>query len=116
MQGHSNINSANESFLTQAEKILELLRSAHGTWVPLPEILALSIAQYSARIFELRRRGFNIQNRTETEDGVRHSWFRLVNSAPAPEPPKPEPPKPVSDWQDRPRVTGLPLWDAAVHP
>ena len=47
-------------------------------------------AQYNARVFELRRLGFNVENRTECVDGVRHSWFRLVNSpaAPAPEPAK----------------------------
>jgi hypothetical protein len=95
----------------QSEKILGLLRSAHGAWVPLPEILALSIAQYSARIFELRRRGFNIQNRTETVDGVRRSWFRLADSAPPPEVPKPNPPKEIP-WADRKPVVGLPLWDA----
>jgi hypothetical protein len=64
----------------QSETILTLLRSAHGTWVPLPEILALGIAQYNARIFELRKRSLNIENRTETVDGVRHSWFRLCTS------------------------------------
>jgi len=66
----------------QAEKILALLRSAHGGWVPLPEIMACA-AQYNARVFELRQRGLNIENRTETMgNGSRHSWFRLVTDAP----------------------------------
>jgi hypothetical protein len=60
--------------LNQRERILELLRSHDGAWVPLPEILALHIAQYAARIFELRRAGYQIENRQEGE----HSWFRLL--------------------------------------
>jgi hypothetical protein len=59
------------------------LIDACGGWVPLPDILALGIALYNARIFELRRLGFFIENRTEEIDGVRHSWFRLVSSSQA---------------------------------
>lgn len=70
---------------TQRARILRPLIDARGDWVPLPEILALGIAQYNARIFELRRMGFAIENRTETdpETGERHSWFRLANNAAA---------------------------------
>lgn len=66
----------------QADRILAILRAREGSWVPLPEIMACA-AQYNARIFELRRRGFTIENRTETdsETGARHSWFRFVNPA-----------------------------------
>lgn len=96
----------------QSEKILSLLRSAHGAWVPLPEILALCIAQYNTRIFELRKRGLNIENRTETVDGVKHSWFRLVDS---PALPAPVPSKPSVEWKERPRLTGLPLFDLGVR-
>jgi hypothetical protein len=80
---------------TQAAKILRLLIEARGDWVPLYEILPLA-AQYSARICELRKQGFRIENRNEAVDGVRHSWFRLVNSLPAP-PPKPAP---VKSWNE----------------
>jgi hypothetical protein len=97
----------------QSEKILTLLRCARGAWVPLPAILALGIAQYNARIFELRRRGFNIENRTETIDGIRHSYFRLVDSPAVPEP---APSKASQPWADRPRLTGLPLFDLGVCP
>jgi hypothetical protein len=67
---------------SQAAAVLRLLIDAHGSWVPLPAILALGIAQYGARILELRRRGFVIENRTERITGARqrHSWFRLINS------------------------------------
>jgi Helix-turn-helix domain len=59
---------------TQRSRILELLIDARGSWVPLPEILELQISQYGARILELRRMGFIIENRREGEQ----SWFRLV--------------------------------------
>jgi len=50
-------------------------------WVPLPEILSLRISQYSARIHEARHKwGLKIENRTETVNGAKHSWFRLLES------------------------------------
>ena len=66
---------------TQRDRILRLLIEARGGWVPLPDILALGCAQYNARIFELRRLNFSIENRSEidAETGARHSWFRLRN-------------------------------------
>jgi hypothetical protein len=65
-----------DSRSTQRGKILDVLISARGDWVPLPKITACA-AQYNARIFELRRMGFVIRNRTREVGGVRHSWFRL---------------------------------------
>lgn len=65
---------------SQRAAILRLLLDAHGTWVPLPAILELGIAQYGARILELRRTGFSIENKIERLNRVRHSWFRLVPS------------------------------------
>lgn len=62
---------------TQRGRILALLVKARGGWVPLPDILALGIAQYSARIHELRALGFRIENRKERVDGVLHTYFRL---------------------------------------
>jgi len=70
-------SSAPASSRTQRARILNLLLAARGAWVPLPEISALA-AQYNARVFEARRLGFAIENRTEERDGVRLSWFRLV--------------------------------------
>lgn len=64
---------------TQRDRILSLLRSREGRWVPLPEILDLRIGQYGTRIKELRGIGFEIENRIERDDsGVVHSWYRLV--------------------------------------
>jgi hypothetical protein len=101
---------------TQCARILRLLIDAHGAWVPLPEIMVCA-AQYNARILELRRSGFDIENRTEGVDGTRHSWFRLLGSPAAPAlPPKPDPAKSEAACADRKPVTGLPLWDSAVRP
>jgi Helix-turn-helix domain len=68
---------------TQRFCILRLLIDARGAWVPLLQILDLGIAQYGARILELRRQGFVIENRCERLDGKRHSWFRLVQHSPS---------------------------------
>ena len=67
---------------TQRDKILGVLVSARGGWVPLPEITALA-AQYNARLHELRRLGFHIENRIRDMDGTRHSWFRLAKASKA---------------------------------
>jgi hypothetical protein len=109
------VNHFSPQSKTQRAAILRLLIDARGAWVPLPQILALGIAQYNARLWELRRLGFVIENKSESADGARHSWYRLVSSPTPPAPtPKPEPPKPSPEWQDRPRSTGLPLFDLAV--
>ena len=63
---------------TQRSEILGLLLEARG-WVPLPDIVALA-AQYNARIFELRRLEFAIENKRDGE----HSWFRGVTGPTAP--------------------------------
>ena len=71
---------------SQAGRLLALLESRVGQCVSLPEILALRIAQYSARIHDLRHRyGFHIE--TGCEHGrPDHSWFRLVGRRlPAPD-------------------------------
>lgn len=70
--------SAPEPSSTQRERIYNLLVCAQGDWVELPKIAACA-AQYNARVFELRRLGFQIENRTKEIDGVRQSWFRLVS-------------------------------------
>lgn len=64
--------------MTQHSKILNLLKDNKNNWVSLPEILHLGIAQYNARILELRALGHKIENKTQEVEGVRHSWYRLV--------------------------------------
>jgi hypothetical protein len=82
---------------TQRARLLALLVEARGGWVSLPAILSLGIAQFGARILELRRTGFNIENKTERDDaGVVRSSYRLINS-PVQQPTKSEDPEPITD-------------------
>jgi hypothetical protein len=60
----------------QRDRVLTLLKSRAPDWVPLPAILALGIAQYNARIYELRRLGYRIESKHEGD----HNWFRLVTN------------------------------------
>jgi hypothetical protein len=89
----------NPSQSTQRCQLLALFFAAPGREIALPEPLALGIAQYNARIFELRRLGFRIENWTNAIAGVRHSWFRLARG---PEPPARGPQRDrisqVRDW------------------
>jgi hypothetical protein len=63
---------------SQAGRILRLLEDAKGGKVSLPEILALRVSQYTARIHDLRHRyGFSIVNGSEP-GRPDHTWFRLV--------------------------------------
>ena len=70
---HNQLPDCNHR-LTQRDRLLQLLQSRSGAWVPLPEILNLQVAQYGARIFELRRAGYQIENKQEGE----HTYFRLL--------------------------------------
>ena len=66
---------------TQADRVLALLRSAEGAWVPLPELLALGIAQYNARIFDLRRAGHDIECKQVQQGRTKHTFYRLKGQA-----------------------------------
>jgi hypothetical protein len=72
---------------SQRDRLLEFLRSRNGAWVPLPEILDLHIAQYGARLHELRKAGFIIESRQEGSS----SWFRLLGFTAPASAPKREP-------------------------
>ena len=61
---------------TQQDRILALLQSSE--WVYLPDILDLRIANYRARISELRRQCYVISCETEWVGRTRHSKYRLV--------------------------------------
>ena len=54
-----------------------MLLQARGDWVPVLELARIAL-QYGVRIFELRKVGFRIENKTRVVNGVKHSWFRLV--------------------------------------
>src|SRR5579872_2060255 len=63
---------------SQVGRLLALLESRCGQQVHLPEILALRIAQYNSRIFDLRRKyGFRIESGSEPDHPER-TWFRLI--------------------------------------
>jgi hypothetical protein len=86
MQKHSNINSANERFLTQADKIEDLLRSKYGEWIPAYELSELAL-QYCARINAIRKKlraagdSEEIQNKTEHVRGQVHGSYRICPKA-----------------------------------
>lgn len=66
---------------TQADVLLAALREERlkGTPLELPAIMRLGLARHSARINELRRRGFVIENEMErTSDGRVLSRYRLL--------------------------------------
>ena len=71
--------SAASNFKTQRQHILDLLMAAEGTEVPLAEIM-VSAAQYNRCIYDLRKLGYRIVNRSETRNGIKHSWYRLESS------------------------------------
>lgn len=63
---------------SQAARIKNFLSSRPNQWVSLSELLDLHIAQYNARIKELRAAGVIIENKTEWIAGKRYSSFRYV--------------------------------------
>lgn len=67
--------------VTQADVLIGLLRKAHSEKraLALPEIMHAGIAQFTARIFELRERGFKIENELQrSSDGrvLSRYWLR----------------------------------------
>jgi len=76
------MRSAPSRRATQTERLRRFFEARAGQWVGLPDILALGMAQYNARIYEIRldeeREGFKLENRFEdAPDGTRHSWYRF---------------------------------------
>jgi hypothetical protein len=65
---------------TQAETLLSMLRDcrSRGTALGLPAIMAAGLAQHSARVLELRRRGYEIKNQMVRVTGVVHSTYELT--------------------------------------
>lgn len=73
--GYYHNNMSNPS---QADRIKNFLSARAGQWVSLKEILELGIAQYNARLFELRREGLLIENKTKKVNGQIQSWYRYI--------------------------------------
>ncbi len=64
--------------VSQEERILNLLLESWPGWVSALALSKLSL-QYSARVFALRRKGWRIENKVETRNGVKHGSFRLAH-------------------------------------
>ena len=66
---------------TQADVLLAMLREAwlNGKPVELPQVMQAGIAQYGARVAELRERGFVIDNEMERTAGrvLSRYWLRF---------------------------------------
>lgn len=82
----------------QREKLRRALESAPfnarhpggpGRWLGVDSIMRLGIAQYSARLHELRADGFAIENWRQLNDatGQMESWYKITKW-PDPEPKK----------------------------
>jgi hypothetical protein len=67
---------------SQERRILNLLHASWPSWTPAPMLSRISLG-YGRCIHSLRRQGWEISNRIEMHDGVRHGFFRL-GSAPVP--------------------------------
>jgi hypothetical protein len=75
--------NADSNHKTQQGRLLKLLLDHRFDWVPLPDILALGISQYSSRIWEIRHQlGLKVESRVEFVDGKKCSWFRLLSADP----------------------------------
>ena len=61
---------------SQADRVLNLLRSKE--WVRLPEILDLRVANYTARLSDLRKQGYTIECVKENVRGELHTRYRLL--------------------------------------
>jgi len=73
------------SHTTQRDRLRALFEANLGNPIPLPEILSLGIAQYGARILELRREGNDIRSTVEdVVDGRKHTTFTYYGRKPEP--------------------------------
>ena len=61
--------------MTQKQRLKDLFEFRRGQWISLLDILILGIAQYNARIFELRRDGMDIVNKLEMRNGKKITSF-----------------------------------------
>jgi hypothetical protein len=74
---------------SQEQRILWLLQSSYPSWVPATTLAAISL-QYNARIFSLRRKGWQIANKVEVQpDGMKHGYFRFSTPKTWPNPVQP---------------------------
>lgn len=65
---------------TQRGRILQLLKENSGCWVPSHQLASIAL-QYGARIYELRKQGYKIDNKMQDVNGKTYGAFRLVPAA-----------------------------------
>jgi len=70
---------------SQEQRILHVLLASWPAWVPALTLSHVSL-QYNARIFGLRRRGWQIESRLQIVKGIRHGSFRLARPGDFPNP------------------------------
>jgi len=70
---------------SQEQRIIHFLLASWPEWTPAPVLSRISL-QYNARIFGLRRRGWQIESRVQVVDSVRHGSFRLARPGTFPNP------------------------------
>lgn len=69
---------------SQRTRILELLVENANEWVSLKKIMGLKIANHTARLTEIKKEWFVIENKTEWKKNwyfgspQKHSYYRLV--------------------------------------
>ncbi len=59
---------------SQESRTLALLKSRGQSWIPAPELAKM--------IACLRKKGFRIQNRVETRNGIKYGFYRLSDEKP----------------------------------
>jgi hypothetical protein len=62
---------------TQESRILWLLQASWPNWTASPSLAQISL-QYNARIHALRAKGWLIESKVVTQNGVRHGSYRLA--------------------------------------
>ena len=70
---------------TQCARILAVLQSRAGCWVPMPELARAATptgvgTAVHSRVNDLRQQGWPIDHRNERKDGAVHSFYRLNES------------------------------------
>ena len=68
----------NTVYNTQQTIILAHLKKNKWFWVPVSYFLQIWIKQYQQRIYELRKQGYLIINKVESEWEKRYSFYKLT--------------------------------------
>ena len=65
---------------TQRSRVLRLLQESSNQWVPSYRLAEIAL-QYGARVYELRKQGYKIDNKMQDVNGKTYGAFRLVPAA-----------------------------------